>query len=92
MTNWFLKTFFQGDKQGQYRHFSFTILLACVFTLFMPVYIAGITAVLLMIAIEFHPNNTFSLTDILYDFYCGIDFLSFQFIKEFLLIYERNYF
>ena len=50
----------------------------------MPVYIAGIVAVLLMIAIEFHPNNTFSLTDILFDFYGGIAFLSFHFIKELL--------
>lgn len=80
-TKQFLDTFFQG-KWSLYGHFTFTILLACMFSLLLPAWLAGIVAFIAMFVLEMMPFNNFNIEDIKYNTFGTVAFLAFNLIKE----------
>jgi hypothetical protein len=83
-TRQFYDTFFQGNKENEYGHFSFTILLCSALTLITVPWLAGIIGWGMMFALELTPRNQFSWKDVLYNTYGTIAFLTFHLIKELL--------
>lgn len=85
MTRWFLDLLFNGDRRGEYRHFS----TSCIFTLILYTWglgllLSGNIVFLLGLILELTPSNTFSKIDLLYNF-LGISF-------AFLIIHVKVFF